>query len=1190
MPEQRTKLNPLELAKVPLKGRVLIEASAGTGKTWTIAALYVRLLLESRLKVQDLLVLTFTNAATAELRARIRKRLVEVREALEKSENVEGSDDPLLQHLLNRSADPNADRLWINAAIESFDLASIYTIHAFCQRALAEHAFESGRPFESELLNDDRSLLEMMVRDCWRVDMQAAHPLWAEWLDARNITPAYFVEKIPVINRIENSGIYTPPVPSASVESQYIRALDGVREQWMVADEAFSLIENAESLNRSKYSKRHLPGWRADLAAHIYGSTVPAAMPKCLERFTPLGLAANVKQGQAPSHPLFEALAYWQATYDAFHARLAHWTVDLARRVDARLREYKQERRLQSYDDLLRELDGALSAEGGVELAEGLRRRYAAALIDEFQDTDPRQYGIFEKIYAETDSLRCFVGDPKQAIYSFRGADVHAYLHARRQAEFGFTLDINRRSVPPLVEALNRLFAMNPRPFIEKGIEFLPVASIAADEFLHIESDIATAPLQCWFMAREEGEKQIAKGRAHALCTDATADEIANLLTSSAQGRAFMRSPEGDRPLAGRDIAVLVRKHSQALRVREALAARGVASVTYGQDSVYKSAEAEELARVLRGIAEVSREDLLLAALGTELLGRDAPALAALKEDDPAWTGIVERYADYHNLAREQGFIRMWRKLLIDENVPARLLSFADGARRLTNIQHLADLLHQAACQDGLDLEQMVRLLESEAAVEINKVEAHQLRLESDENLVQILTIHMAKGLEFPLVYCPFLWDDKVQAGELTSFHVNDVPAVDLGSADLEMHSRIAREEELAERLRLAYVALTRAKHRCVFTWGAAKEADDSAPAWLLHGKDCESREALIEAFKAHDDAHLSAVLARLEQESKGAFSVCPCPRGSVTQVTKNEIATSSALHAKVFQGAAPQPWRVSSFTGLLVPQEHEAPDYDALTIAVEGDLAQTPGTPLMAFPGGVRTGTMIHQLFEGIDFRTPAESKVPALVRTKLEEFGFEPNWASTLERMLSDVVRTPLNDSGLRLDKVSPAQRLIEMEFVFPVEEADLSGLRAALAPLREIGSRLPEAIGTTILAPQRGFIKGFIDLVFEYDGRYYLADYKSNRLGASVEGYAPARLALAMSESWYDLQYLLYTLALHRYLRQRIRDYDYERHFGGVYYLFVRGMSPEQGSSSGVYYTRPSRSLIEALDRVFSAKERV
>ncbi|HKY02625.1 MAG TPA: UvrD-helicase domain-containing protein, partial [Burkholderiales bacterium] len=894
----------LELAQVPLQGRVLIEASAGTGKTWTIAALYVRLLLESRLQVQNLLVLTFTNAATAELRARIRQRLISVREALENPQAFAKSEDVLLRYLVSRSADLHADRLWINAAIENFDLASIYTIHAFCQRALVEHAFESGKPFDSELLNEDQPLLEMMVRDCWRIDMQTTHPLWAAWLDSQAINPHRLAEKIAILHRCGTAAVHRPPVPPESLIEDYMAVLETCRSIWLSgAREAYELIEASKTLSKTNYNKKRLPIMWARIEVALV-SPVEGWLSE-VERFTPAGLRANLKAGEGtpPEHPFFEALGCWHTAHlrllDAFNARLAHWTVSLAHQVDARLRTYKQERRLQSYDDLLRELDEALNGEGGTVLAAGLHRRYAAALIDEFQDTDPRQYGIFEKIYAGTDALRCFVGDPKQAIYSFRGADVHAYLRARHEAQSGFTLGVNRRSVPPLVGALNRLFGANPRAFIEKGIEFLPVDPIPADESLHIEAEIETASLQCWFMAREGEEKQITKGRAHVLAAESAAEEIARLLTLSAQGRACMRGSHGERRLAGRDIAVLVRKHSQASRVREALAARGVASVTYGQDSVYRSAEAVELTRVLRGIAEVSREDLLIAALGTELLGRGARALVALREDDAAWAGIVERFAGYHSIAQEQGFIRMWRKLLADENVPARLLSFADGARRLTNVQHLADLLHQAACDEGLDLEQLVRLLEREAAVEGNKVEAHQLRLESDENLVQILTVHTAKGLEFPIVFCPYLWDDKVKEGELVSFHLNDMPAVDLGSTELETHRLIAKEEELAERLRLAYVALTRAKHRCVFAWGAAKDAEDSALAWLLHGKDCESGAALVDRFKEFSDAQLRGVLEQLVDQSEGAFSVRPCPQGFAERVVADEIAPS--LRARVF-------------------------------------------------------------------------------------------------------------------------------------------------------------------------------------------------------------------------------------------------------------------------------------------------
>lgn len=1185
MTERRTAPALLQPFAVPLRGRTLIEASAGTGKTWTIAALYLRLLLESRLQVQDILVLTFTIAATAELRERILRRLLDAREVL----SGVATGDELLQAFAHRSADKAADCLWLTAAIENFDLAPIHTIHAFCQRALADHAFESGSAFEAEVIEDETALIESALRDCWRIDMSDAHPLWAQWLGAQKIDPAKWMADVIEIYRRRDVRIDLPPAPPEDFAERYARALADVRNAWTQSDDAFDLIQNSASLNRNFYKKNDVPRWRDAIAACVHAAPFQFAFPDCVERFTPAGLLARLKNGEAPSHPLFDALAQWRNAYEAFNAHYAHWTAAAARRVDEQLRVHKRDRRMQSYDDWLRDLDEALHGTGGEVLAQALRRRYPAALVDEFQDTDPRQYRILATIYADREMPLYFVGDPKQAIYSFRGADVYAYLRAREDVEEQRTLRINRRSSPALVRGINALFDTNPRPFIDGRIDFHPAEAVEPARTLYVAGDEVAAPLQCWFMSRDEDAKPITKGRAGERVAEATAAEIQRLLGASASGEARVR----DRPLLGSDIAVLVRGHHQARAVRAALAHRSIASVSYGQDNIYCSEEASEIAQVLRAIAEPAREDLLRAALATLMLGRDARQLAVLRENEAEWSRLRDRYAGYERTARQLGFIHMWRTLSADEAVTERLLALKDGERRLTNLRHLADLLHCAAEAADLDLDGLIRHLEHEATEQKATAESHQLRLESDENLVRVLTVHAVKGLQFSVVFCPFLWFARQpsEKEEVQYFHDDaGQPGLDFGSDRYDAHRERAREEEKAEELRLAYVALTRAEHRCVFFWGAVTQAGDSPLAWLLHGAEALLPSQLAERFKTLSDEELRASILKLAARESDAIALRECSTAPATAAAAGAADAEKQLQARPLRTSPPRSWRVSSFSGLILPQEREAPDYDALAIATTSLEDAPPESPLMALPGGVRFGTFVHKLFEQIDFRAACTDAVDAIVRDTLAEFDFDPAWAGAMRRMLVDTVETPLDDAGLRLSDIAPARRLVEMEFLFPIGDPSASKLREAVLPLRDAGSRLPDAIGNIILAPTQGFIRGFIDLVFEAKGRYYVADYKSNRLGMRYEDYAPRRLIEAMSESWYDLQYLLYTVALHRHLRTCVPGYDYESHFGGVYYLFVRGMAPDRGAGSGVYFARPSAKLIADLDEALRSDERL
>ena len=498
-----------------------------------------------------------------------------------------------------------------------------------------------------------------------------------------------------------------------------------------------------------------------------------------------------------------------------------------------------------------------------------MRECYPAALVDEFQDTDPIQYEIFRRIYGGTDSPVTFVGDAKQAIYSFRGADVNAYLGAREAADAERTLHANFRSVAPLVRAVNAVFA-GETPFVTPGIRYASAAAAAKNHPpLVIEGD-ANAPFTIWFMS----ETRIAEEGAHGCVAQATAAAISRLLTAAERGEATLDG----KPLRGDHIAVLVQRHRQGERVRDALARLGIASVTYGQASVFNTPESVEIERVLAAVAEPAREPLVRAALATDLIGKKGDDLAALAADSNGWERILQRFTRYHEIAVEHGFIRMWRELLEAEGVSTRLLACIDGERRLTNLQHLADLLQESAVRDGLDLEGLVRLLARSRGARMGDAESQQLRLESDEHLVRILTVHAAKGLGFPIIFCPFLWDGRrAEREEIVACHSLDAEhraLFDVGSPDFDRHADAAAEEAYAERVRLAYVALTRAAYRCTIAWGCAKGAETAPLAWLLHRPPAAgigALGALKRHFKSLNEAGMRADLARLETASAGS-------------------------------------------------------------------------------------------------------------------------------------------------------------------------------------------------------------------------------------------------------------------------------------------------------------------------------
>ena len=1183
-----TPLDPLTL---PLAGRHLIEASAGTGKTWTIAALYLRQLLQNRREPGQMLVVTFTEAAAAELRERIAARLFEARGVLDglppKDEN-----DAFLPTLVGGLPDHAAARAHLDDALLRLDELAVHTIHGFCGRVLADHAFSAGSRFEADIETDLRPLTAEILGDFWRRQCAVADPaqldvLYGLWPQG----PLSLAKALK--NLAGRPGLRLLP-PASEVDPRAGQAaLAGAVQDFVAAwpagrDEALALLLGHQGLSRDKkkgYPKEQLLALFDAIDAWV---AQPQGLPPAgIEHLSPAVLDEALTPGArkngiaAPTHPLLDAAAgltmAGAALTQALHVQTVHAAL-------AYLRAQSEARLLaggrRGFDSLLQELAAALDGPGGPALASTLAARYPVVMIDEFQDTDPLQYSLFDRMHrAAADGFGLYlIGDPKQAIYQFRGADVFAYLAVRNGVPPAqrHTLTTNQRSTGRLVTAVNALFGRHPRPFVldapGQEIEFYEVDAAGRRERAPLLVDGEALPaLELWWLARDENTKLISKESAGEQALAATAARVAQLLALGSQGRAGV----GDEALAGRHIGILVDTNRQAGQVQAELRRAGVDSVCLREDSVYQSPEAAALERILQAALDPAASGALRAALATPLLGATAADIAALDGDEAAW----ERWVIlFHNARRRwltAGPLPMLLGLMEEAGIIGRLHASPDGARALTNLIHLGELLQaQAASRPGLDAQ--LRFLRDAIAGIDGVAENQQLRLESDANLVQIVTVHKAKGLEWEIVFLPFAWSQR-KPDEKPPFEFHD--PLDLAfTADLDPsspHAQLAQKEALAERVRLLYVALTRARQHCALPFGVINQAESGALAWLLYGG---------EGLSDLDDAAARAPWQALAGASDGALVLTEPP----TAAQYAPGAAPPAGQASTFSGRIDNRWRVTSYSALAAGAlGTDRPDYDAVdagtltepqvVLPAAPDVSAERGgpPPIARFPRGAAAGTSLHGLFEALDFPHAHGPALGEAVAQTLARAGYPPLWQPTLERLVADVLGTPLDGQALRLRDISRVQRRDELEFYFPlarIEAATLNRLLEATAVAAEAGVLRFDAV--------EGVLKGYIDLVFEHAGRFYLADYKSNWLGATAADYAPAALRAAMAEHRYDLQYLVYTVALHRYLRLRLPDYDYQRHFGGVYYLFLRGMAPTQGDA-GIYFDRPPASLVRALE---------
>jgi len=1173
----------LNLLQDSFTGRSLIEASAGTGKTWTLTALYARLLLEKQLSVSQILVVTFTTAATAELRERIRKRLAEL---LAVYDNGPG-DDKLLNDLRAQYPDAASHRRLL-LAVHGFDEAAIFTIHGFCQRALQDAAFEAGGDFDNELTHDDREIIDALLADLWRHELAAAEPEWAAFLVQQKITPQSLRKRLR--NHLGKPYLRIEPQPGASSEMSALRAAWQQAQRCWLSESAAWLaqLKAFDGFKSNMCNPAKLGVWQAELDGYFSDAAALFSKTESPRRLAREGLNKASKKGcEAPANPLAAALQELCDALDSAQPEAEQRLIDLQVRLIGQLNEQlparKAAQRLLAFDDLLNKLQQALQGEGGEHLAGTLRTQYPVALIDEFQDTDPVQYWVFHRIYQDAGDL-CFVGDPKQAIYAFRGADLATYLKARSEAARQYSLATNHRSTPELIAALNQLFD-RPMPFAEKGLAYQQVG--ASDRprpqlVLPPMEGEADAPLALVWLDND----YLGKGEAGTLVARDTARRVAAVLSASSQGQAYFDDQGEQIPLKGGDIAVLVASHRQASEVAAELAARGVPSVRRGKENVWHSEEADELSAVLAAYAEPGREGALRYALASRLLGRSAQVLAACAEDAQSWDREREDAERYHQLWQQQGFMRAFRAWLDEQQVAQRLLALVDGERRLTNLLHLAELLQTESLQRP-GLEQLLAWFNAQRSAEAHGEDA-LLRLESDAERVQIVTIHTSKGLEYPLVFCPYLWDGALlRQSEDISCHADDgTPLLDLGGEQIDTHRERARHERFAEKLRLTYVALTRARDRLWLHWGPVdcKPRKDgtlgdsglhsSALAWLLHGRQLPGEDALAELaghLQSLSPHGLRAELEQLIASSQGQMTLQPLRDSEASAAGEQRAPAPQQL--ATLQRSLHSAWRVGSFSGLAAGMHMEAPDRDGLVLPD----ASEPGTGFFAFPRGARAGTCLHAILE--DWAR-GKAALAELIEPGLSGHGISSDWQAVALTHLQQVIDADLDGNGLTLAGLNPVRRLPELGFIFPLAGLDVQRLRAILCdPAHGLAAPMREAAARLEFDSLKGFLKGFIDLTFEHDGRWYIADYKSNWLGPDASYYGGERLLQALAAEHYYLQYLIYLVALRRFLRQRLDDFQNEQ-LGGAYYLFLRGMP-----NAGVYFSRPSDGLLDALDNLFA-----
>lgn len=1197
VPDQLQTVREFNLSDAPLDTHILIEANAGTGKTFTISRLFLRFLLEKRFSVSSILVVTFTDAATVELKERIHSLLEECREVFETG----ASDDPFFRILLNRIDHRTAVEL-LTDALHSFDSASIFTIHGFCRTLLTRHPFECRMPFKAEIITSQSELVDEIIADFWRqcLDQQSAG--FSGYLAYNDYNPLKLKKLWRSVSSTISDVTILPDLPQISceqVEQRWSEQFEQLKEIWICSRDEISKQLSSGALNANSYKSSMISTLLNEMDIFLKGPAHFSQPPEKFDRLTPPQLKKYTKvKSTTPDHPFYHCCA---SASEAFEARetvyknnLLHLQRSFIIFVRKELSIRKDKKAQLYFDDLLLKVEHALKDTRNTSLITTLQSNYQAALIDEFQDTDQVQYFIFETVFAQSPMF--LIGDPKQSIYRFRGADIFTYLTASQKVALSFTLSKNYRSHPDLVRAVNTLFCRSPHLFLSDLIIAKPSESALPAAELQLTIDGVAEKTMNWicFNSLKSDELQ-------SRIIETVSDRIAFLIAKGTAAKAYLGK---NKAVSARDIAVLVRKNREAHLIHKALINRGITAVIESGSSVFSTQEAAELYTILSAIAAPHRSDYIRAALITSLMGYNGNDLdrfgsgnadLAAMHMSQEWETITADFFSYREMWESSGISYLMRSLLHSEQVRTRVLSTPGGERKLTNVLHIVELIFREEQNERRGIVPLLVWLENKIHNSADQVpDDEMLRLESDSDAVSIITVHRSKGLQFPIVFCPFVWngfDLKRNSDEPYIVHSENStqPLVILGEPDYSNSFTRYETETLAEEMRLLYVALTRAESCCyAVIHQKAKSNAINAASYLLFSDGTEEPPAA--GFRAAMESRSNADLYQTLTEIYSDERHISFQDGDTNDFSRLEQTVPSvpALSARTLEHPIPKPWQITSFSSLSkTHNENDRINDETGNVpkAISSEsIDQDRFDAISMFPRGETAGLFLHELLEKTDLSSLDTADLSSGVRELLALYNYEYQWEETVVALAKTIADLTIPPSDFQLKNISSRNCVKELQFHFPVNDLDPQKLKQVfLMKQPDLFSPAPYSAEAVDFKKIYGYMKGFIDVLITVNGKFYIIDWKSNYLGTAPDHYTQETMDREMNIKHYKLQYYIYTVAVYRYLRMRVKGFDYNTHFGGIYYLFLRGL--EIGKATGIYYDRPDSELIAGLDRLFN-----
>jgi len=1127
-----------DAATVPLAGSNLIEASAGTGKTYSIAILVLRLILEQKLSVKEILMVTFTRAAVAELEERIR---LFIRQAYKASMGKDIPDEKILDLVLEviDPEDPAPVQQRLRDAILLLDETSVLTIHGFCQQTLNEYAFETNQLFGAQMVPDLTPVVENELNKFWRRNITTLNTtllenIWEEKMkaDLQQVILDHLSGK-RYIGYQED----TPEVIGEELQDNWIQEMDQLHANIQAAIEKLyeDITNNSDQIiaacTANRYTKKDWPELVSQPELLVKRILAKRKDAKYIEAVFP----AIVEELDKVEEIRDQLTEYQQSV-----RRQIFYTA--IRQVGEQVRLFKERSNMMGYDDLINNLHTAVVKTENPELITRLQQKYKAVFVDEFQDTDREQYEIFNRAFGEN-TILFYIGDPKQSIYAWRKADIFTYFNARNGVQQVYDMNQNFRSAENLIRAMNIFFEPSP------GFDTFDFSGESDSiDYIHVKSpDNNTKGYLFKDRVKEVPIEIIGCDKKETIC-ESVAVQIAQLLLDKSYR---IENSRDARPVRPSDIGILVRTGQEGKDIKHALAKLGIPAVTIDEARVLRSGEAQQLLHLLEAMETPDRSSINRALLGS-FTGYSTHTI--LKLDDET---MLDLFGKYRNLWQRDGAYTALMEFITDFGVRQVLLDghTENGERIITNLYQLSELVHQVQSRKNLSMRDLISWLKRGIDGMTTEGDEYAQRVESDEEAVNIVTIHKSKGLEYKIVLAPFL--DFVEQQNIDFVSFRD-PAT--GDYLNTQRSRLSedqlnayRQQQEQENRRLIYVAITRAVYKCyLFKNNYSKFRDSSLSVFL--------KELAI----TNPDASLIRLQGSIPEAPEQTYR---------QQITQGKLAVN---RGPVDFRLREQNWRKMSYTMLAAKAEHkprvrsfqQADPYDNFIFTT--------------LRRGAKTGNLLHFIFESINFSD--SSKWEHWLEESIRRFvpGQREAYLERLNEMLQHVMYTTIHIDGqsFQLASVGRHQRLAEFEFDFPVPVFQSNLLNNLSDDEVSVSvKRFSEYTNQEL----EGIMNGKVDLFFEYQGKYYILDWKSNYLGNNVADYDKAGLAAAMNENNYHLQYFIYTVAVKKYLESRIPGFDYNTQFGGIIYCFVRGVRNTSGQ--GIFTTKPDLKKVQLLESLLT-----